>query len=57
MCGLFFDDDGDVGISIGDNLGVNSKGDTIVKIGDNFGVNTRTGKTNFIIGFDDEDDD
>lgn len=57
MCGLFFDDDGDVGISIGENLGVNSKGDTIVKIGDNFGVNTRTGKTNFIIGFDDEDDE
>lgn len=44
MCGLFFDDDGDVGISIGDNLGVNSKGDAIVKTGDDFGVNTRTGK-------------
>ena len=57
MCGLFFDDDGDVGVSIGKGFGINSKGDTIIKIGDNFGVNTRTGKTNFIFDFDDEDDE
>lgn len=57
MCGLFFDDEGDVGTSIGDNFGINSKGDTIVKISDNLGVNTRTGQTSFMFGFDDEDDD
>ena len=57
MCGIFFDDEGNVGVSIGNNMGITSNEDPMIKIGNNIGVNTNTGKPGFIIGFGDDDED
>ena len=57
MCSIFFDDEGNVGVSIGNNMGITSNGDPMIKIGNNIGVNINTGKPGFIIGFGDDDED
>ena len=57
MSGQFIDDEGNIGISIGNNMGITSSGDPMIKIGNNIGVNINTGKPSFIIGFGDDDED
>lgn len=54
----FFDfDDDDFGMSISDNMAVDSEGNFMMRMSDNMAMDMDTGDIHFISGwFDDEDD-
>lgn len=54
----FFDfDDGDFGMSISDNMAIDSDGDLMMRMSDNMAIDMNTGDIHFISGWSDEEDD
>jgi len=58
MSKRFFDfDDGDFGMSISDNMAIDSNGDLMMRMSDNLAMDMGTGEMHFISGWSDEEDD
>lgn len=58
MSKRFFDfDDGDFGMSISDNMAIDSDGDLMMRMSDNMAMDMETGEMHFISGWSDEEDD
>jgi hypothetical protein len=54
----FFDfDDDDFGMSISDNMAVDSEGNFMMRMSDNMAMDMDTGDIHFISGWSDEEDD
>lgn len=54
----FFDfDDDDFGMSISDNMAVDSEGNFIMRMSDNMAMDMDTGDIHFISGWSDDEDD
>ena len=54
----FFDfDDDDFGISISDNMAVDSEGNFMMRMSDNMAMDMDTGDIHFISGWSDDEDD
>ena len=58
MSKRFFDFvDGDFGMSISDNMAIDSDGDLMMRMSDNMAMDMDTGDIHFISGWSDEEDD
>lgn len=58
MSKRFFDfDDGDFGMSISDNMAIDSDGDLMMRMSDNMAMDMETGEMHFISDWSDEEDD
>ena len=58
MSKRFFDfDDGDFGMSISDNMAIDSDGDLMMRMSDNMAMDMEAGEMHFISGWSDEEDD
>lgn len=58
MSKRFFDfEDGDFGMSISDNMAIDSDGDLMMRMSDNMAMDMDTGEIHFISGWSDEKDD
>jgi len=58
MSKRFFDfDDGDFGMSISDNMAIDSDGDLMMRMSDKMAMDMETGEMHFISGWSDEEDD
>lgn len=58
MSKRFFDfEDGDFGMSISDNMAIDSDGDFMMRMSDNMALDMDTGEMHFISGWPDEEDD
>lgn len=56
MSKRFFDfEDGDFGISISDNMAIDSDGDLMMRMSDNMAMDMETGDMHFISGWSDEE--
>lgn len=54
----FFDfDDDDFGMSISDNMAVDSEGNFMMRMSDNMAMDMDTGNIHFISGWSDDEDD
>ena len=57
MSKLFFDyDDGDFGISISDNMAVDSDGDILMRLSDNMALDLDSGDIHFTSSWNNDDD-
>lgn len=58
MSKRFFDfDDGDFGMSISNNMAIDSDGDLMMRMSDNMAMDMDTGEMHFISGWSDEEGD
>ena len=58
MSKRFFDfDDGDFGMSISDNMAIDSDGDLMMRMSDNMAMDMDSGELHFVSSWDDEDED
>lgn len=58
MSKRFFDfDDGDFGMSISDNMVIDSEGDFMMRMSDNMAMDMDTGDIHFISGWSDDEED
>lgn len=56
MSKRFFDfEDGDFGMSISDNMAIDSDGDLMMRMSDNIAMDMETGEMHFISGWSDEE--
>lgn len=53
----FDDDDDDFGMSISDNMAVDSEGNFMMRMSDNMAMDMDTGDIHFISGWSDDEDD
>ena len=54
---FFYFDDGDFGMSISDNMAIDSDGDLMMRMSDNMAMDMEIGDIHFISGWSDEEDD
>ena len=58
MSKRFFDfDDGDFGMSISDNMAIDSDGDLMMRMSDNMAMDMDSGELHFVSSWDDDDED
>ena len=58
MCNRFFDyDDGDLAMSISDNMAMDSDGDLMMRMGDHMAMDMDTGDIHMISSWPDDDEE